>query len=74
MRWSLLFIWVTGLCNNEFQMYNLGTGKGVSVMELITTFEQINNVKVPYQVEPRRAGDISEMYADPWVSIGSFFC
>lgn len=48
-----------------FQMYNLGTGKGVSVMELITTFEQVNNVKVPFQVEPRRAGDISEMYADP---------
>lgn len=50
---------------NLFQMYNLGTGRGVSVMELITTFEKINNVKVPYQVEPRRAGDISEMYADP---------
>lgn len=52
---------------NLFQMYNLGTGKGVSVMELIKTFEQINNVKIPYQVEPRRPGDISEMYADPWV-------
>lgn len=50
---------------NSFQMYNLGTGKGVSVLELIRTFEQINNVKVPFQVEPRRAGDISEMYADP---------
>lgn len=48
-----------------FQMYNLGTGKGVSVMELITTFERVNNVKVPYQVEPRRVGDIAEMYADP---------
>jgi len=49
----------------KIKMYNLGTGKGVSVMELITTFEQINNVKVPYNVEPRRPGDISEMYADP---------
>lgn len=47
------------------KFYNLGTGKGVSVMQLIKTFERVNNVKIPYVVEPRREGDISTMYADP---------
>lgn len=45
-------------------MYNLGTGRGVSVLELIKTFEKVNNVKVPYEFEKRRQGDISTMYAD----------
>lgn len=47
------------------KFYNLGTGKGASVMQLIKTFERVNNVKIPYVVEPRREGDISTMYADP---------
>lgn len=46
-------------------MYNLGTGQGVSVMQLINTFEKTNGVRVPYTIEPRRQGDISTMYADP---------
>lgn len=46
------------------KMYNLGTGAGVSVMELLTTFEKVNNVKVPFVVQARRQGDISTMYAD----------
>lgn len=46
------------------KMYNLGTGKGVSVMELLKTFERVNNVKIPYVIEARRDGDISSMYAD----------
>lgn len=46
------------------KMYNLGTGKGVSVLQLIQTFERVNNVKIPYTVEERRHGDISSMYAD----------
>lgn len=45
-------------------MYNLGTGKGISVMELINTFERVNKVKIPYVVQERRAGDISAMYAN----------
>lgn len=44
--------------------YNLGTGRGVSVLELIEAFEKTNNVKVPYVFEARRQGDISTMYAD----------
>ncbi|MBQ9297756.1 MAG: UDP-glucose 4-epimerase GalE [Clostridia bacterium] len=46
-------------------IYNLGTGKGYSVLELIDTFEKVNNVKVPYKIAPRRPGDIAECYADP---------
>ncbi|XP_055677838.1 UDP-glucose 4-epimerase-like [Lutzomyia longipalpis] len=49
----------------RLRMYNLGTGKGVSVLELLKTFERVNNVKVPYVIEARREGDISSMYADP---------
>lgn len=47
------------------KFYNLGTGKGVSVLQLVQTFERVNNVKVPYVIEARREGDISSMYADP---------
>jgi UDP-glucose 4-epimerase len=45
-------------------VFNLGTGKGVSVLELIHAFEKVNNVKVPYRIVPRRAGDIATCYAD----------
>lgn len=45
-------------------MYNLGTGKGISVMELIQTIERVNKVKIPYVIQERRAGDISAMYAN----------
>lgn len=44
--------------------YNLGTGKGTSVLELVHTFERVNNIKVPYEIVKRRAGDIAECYAD----------
>lgn len=49
----------------RIKMYNLGTGQGVSVLQLIRTFERTNGVRVPYTIEPRRPGDISTMYADP---------
>lgn len=47
------------------KFYNLGTGGGVSVLQLIQTFERVNNVKIPYVIQPRREGDISTMFADP---------
>lgn len=47
------------------KFYNLGTGAGVSVLSLIRTFERVNNVKVPFVIQPRREGDISTMFADP---------
>jgi len=43
--------------------YNIGTGKPTSVMELISTFERVNNIKVPYRIGPRRAGDPVTYYA-----------
>jgi len=46
-------------------VYNLGSGRGISVLELINTFEKVNGVKVNYRIAPRRAGDLAEMYADP---------
>ena len=48
-----------GLC-----VYNLGTGKGYSVLEMIKTFEKVNNVVINYKVGPRRSGDIDTCYAD----------
>ena len=47
------------------EVYNLGTGKGVSVLELVKTFEKVNNVKVNYKIVGRRPGDIAICYADP---------
>ena len=45
--------------------YNLGTGTGYSVLDMVKTFEKVNNVEVPYKIASRRAGDLAEMYADP---------
>ena len=45
--------------------YNLGTGKGYSVLELVHTFETVNHIQVPYQIVARRPGDIDQCYADP---------
>lgn len=47
------------------EYYNLGTGKGYSVLDLVNTFEKVNNVKVPYKIVDRRPGDIDACYADP---------
>jgi len=45
--------------------YNLGTGTGYSVLDMVKAFEEINGVKVPYKIVARRPGDIAECYADP---------
>lgn len=45
--------------------YNLGTGKGYSVLDLVKTFEKVNGIKIPYKIAPRREGDIAACYADP---------
>ena len=47
------------------EVYNLGTGRGVSVLELVKAFEKVNNVKVNYKIVGRRPGDIAICYADP---------
>ena len=48
-----------GLC-----IYNLGTGNGYSVLEIVKNFEEASGKKVPYEIKPRRAGDIATCYAD----------
>ena len=45
-------------------IYNLGTGNGYSVLDMVKTFEQVNGVKIPYKVIDRRPGDIAVCYAD----------
>lgn len=45
--------------------YNLGTGQGYSVLEMIRAFEKASGKKVPYSIAPRRHGDIAQCYADP---------
>jgi len=47
------------------EIYNLGTGKGTSVRELVTRFEQVNGVSIPRHIGPRRHGDVAESWADP---------
>ena len=46
-------------------IYNLGTGKGYSVLDMVKAFEKATGKKVPYKIAPRRAGDIATCYADP---------
>ena len=45
--------------------YNLGTGHGYSVLDLVNTFEKVNNIKIDYKIVQRRSGDIAACYADP---------
>lgn len=45
-------------------IYNLGTGKGTSVLELVRAFEEANDIEVPYEIVDRRSGDIASCYAD----------
>ena len=45
-------------------VYNLGTGNGYSVLDMVHTFERVNGMKIPYQITDRRPGDIGECYAD----------
>lgn len=46
-------------------IYNLGTGNGYSVLDIVKAFEAANGVKIPYEIKPRRAGDIAMCYANP---------
>lgn len=50
---------------NEYKVYNIGTGRGTSVLELVKAFEKASDRDVPYQVTSHRAGDIATCYADP---------
>ena len=45
--------------------FNLGTGTGYSVLDIVKNFEKANNIKISYEIAARRAGDIAQCYADP---------
>ena len=51
--------------NQGLYIYNLGTGKGYSVLDMVKAFEKATGKKVPYKITERRAGDIATCYADP---------
>ena len=50
---------------NGVYIYNLGTGTAYTVLEMVETFKRVNNVDVPYEIAPRRAGDVAINFADP---------
>ena len=50
---------------DAIEIFNLGTGCGVSVLELIAAFKKATGVDIPYKIGPRRAGDIEKIWADP---------
>ena len=61
---------IDGLNNQQLKQggckpYNLGTGQGYSVLDVINTFEKISGRKVNYKIAPRRAGDLAEFFANP---------
>lgn len=51
--------------NCGLQVYNLGTGRGYSVLEMVHAFERATGVEIPYEIVARRPGDVAECYADP---------
>lgn len=50
------------------QAYNIGTGQGYSVLEMVKAFEHASGVEIPYKIQARRPGDIAQCYADPSMS------
>ena len=47
------------------EVFNLGTGTPYSVLDIVHAFEKANDLKIPYEITPRRPGDIATCYADP---------
>ena len=54
-----------GKMETPYEIFNVGTGKPLSVLELINTFEKVNGVKLPWEYAPRREGDVMAIWADP---------
>lgn len=52
------------LKNPKKEVFNIGTGKGLSVLEAVQCFEKANNSKINYEIGPRRDGDIEEIFSD----------
>ena len=54
-----------GKMEKEYEIFNIGTGRTLSVLELINSFERVNSVKLNWKMAPRRAGDVVAIWADP---------
>ena len=54
-----------GKMKEDYEIFNIGTGRPVSVLELINTFERVNGLKLNWKFAPRRAGDVVAIWADP---------
>ena len=57
-----------GKMKEDYEIFNIGTGRPVSVLELVKTFEKVNGVKLNWKYAPRRAGDVTAIWADPTVA------
>jgi len=56
---------IEGKNKTDYEVFNLGTGTGVSVLEAIKSFERVSGIKLKYRITGRRAGDIEKIWADP---------
>ena len=56
---------IEGKNREKYEIFNIGTGRGVSVLELVRKFEEVNNLKINYKIVGSRAGDIVAIWADP---------
>jgi UDP-glucose 4-epimerase len=56
---------VEGRMEEPYEIYNIGTGRPESVLELVQAFEKVNGLKLNYRIAPRRPGDVTEVWADP---------
>ena len=56
---------VEGKMKEDCEIFNIGTGRPVSVLELVNAFEKVNGLKLNYKFAPRRAGDVTAIWADP---------
>ena len=56
---------VEGRMKKDYEIFNVGTGRPLSVLELITTFERVNGLKLNWKFAPRRPGDVVAVWADP---------
>ncbi len=56
---------IDGKMKKDYEIFNVGTGRPVSVLELVNAFEKVNGLKLNYRFAPRRAGDVTAIWADP---------
>ena len=61
----MIAAWPFAIRNCGVAVYNLGTGRGCSVLDLVHAFEQAGGVAIPYVIEARRPGGVAVCYSDP---------